>query len=75
MNDTAYAQQEAIAQRRHGQHRVSGWAQFRCVNVRCPAQEINVYIEEDADTKPFQAPNKCIRCNEVLTWEGWGQER
>jgi hypothetical protein len=74
MNDTAYSQQSAIRQRRDQQYRVQGWALFSCPTANCPVQEVNAYVsEEDIDAKPFQAPNRCPRCQAVLVWEGWGK--
>lgn len=72
MNDTAYVQQAAIRARRDEQRRLSGWAQFTCPNPRCAVDELNAFVQEDVDVKPFQSPNKCIRCGSILVWEGWG---
>lgn len=74
MNEQGHAQRDAIAQRRARQFRLSGWAQFRCQNARCAVQEVKAYIEEGIDIKPFQAPNKCVRCGDILQWEGWSRD-
>jgi hypothetical protein len=72
MNAQGFAQQEAIQHRRAQQHRLSGWAQFVCTNEKCAVEEINAWVnEEDRDIKPFQAPNKCIRCGSILEWHSW----
>jgi hypothetical protein len=69
-----FTQQQAISDRRRAQKRISGWAQFTCPNVKCACNEVNIFVEEGMDIKPFQAPNRCPRCGDALIWEGWGTE-
>jgi hypothetical protein len=74
VNDQAYGQQAAIQARRAGQWRLKGWAQLSCPNPRCAVNEVNVFVEENVDVRPFQAPNRCPRCTDTLVWEGWDEK-
>jgi hypothetical protein len=70
-----YEQQQGIGDRHAQERQLKGWAQFRCPNPSCACQEINVFVEESLESKPFQAPNICVRCRTVLIWEGWSHDR
>lgn len=71
MNDVAYSQQKAIAQRRGEQRRVKGWVHMICPRATCPVFTTFVEVDEDIDRLPVQAPLKCVRCGTILEWSGW----